>query len=121
MEVKRPKQSGRVLILSGSSGKKSNRREYPDFGSVTNIYSHHSEEFGIISVLVFLDKCCRSLIFKFELKIIYYCDSLKVVTKSKQIKKKKNCNDILFRITYHDALLLIITYMTSQMNISHVR
>ena len=57
----------------------------PAFETITKIYSHRSEIFGLILALILIDKYCSYYFLWFNPQLHYYYDNLEVIMKLKKI------------------------------------
>lgn len=114
-------KSGRVSVIIDSNGVTLVEKINPDSGTISKIYSHRSEIFGLISALIFLDKYCKYYFPVLESGISYFCDNMGIITKVKAIKNNRLRYDTLFKTTNHDVVLLIKDYMPEKITISHVK
>ena len=51
----------------------------PNFGSIDTIHSHRAEKYGVLSVLLFINKYCKNYLIEHRSSIKYYNDNLELV------------------------------------------
>ena len=114
-------KSGAAWIFTNNKGNILIAGHNLDFGIITEIHSHRSEIFGLLSALIFLEEYCRYYFVKFESTIQYHCENLEVVNKVKGIQSEKRLYSKAYEITDHDAVLALKYLIPRNMTINHVK
>ena len=71
----------------------------PDFGNITDIHSHRSKIYGVLTGLLFIDTYKKYYFIEITNPIKFYGDNLEVVDKLKQIKESPNVFEFLWKTT----------------------
>ena len=78
-----------------------------DFGKDSDIHSHRSEIYSILTALLFLNSYKKHYSVEITNPIKFYIDNLEIVNKLKQIKENPNVFDSLWKTTNHEAVRLL--------------
>ena len=92
-----------------------------DFGKDSDIHSHRSKIYSILTALLFLDTYRKYYSIEIINPMKCSIDNIEVVNKLKQIKETPNVFDFLWKTTDNEAVRLSKHYIYPQINFLHVK
>ena len=78
-ESKSKQKSGGVWLITDTKENTNIEGTNPEFGNIESIHSHQAEIYGVLWILLFLDKYETYFMLEVCSKVDYYCDNLEVV------------------------------------------
>ena len=120
-EQKTDTKSGGGWLIFTTTGKLTAHGVNPIFGNNDLMHYHRSEIYAALAIFTFLHEYCKYYQITNNSVNILYCDNEEVVKKLKAIIKNKQIYLHGYRMSEHEAILVLIPILPKTLHVCHIK